>query len=594
MKFIIKALLLSVCLVLSISARAQVIEKSTKIEYIGGKNYYLHTVKSGQTLTAIAMAYSTTVDDILAANPGMKTALKVDQVIKILAKSYEPSRNVTIHIVKQGETLSSIAQQYQVKLEDIFKLNPGISASIKPGQEVKVPKASGASETVAQGAFVTHTVQKSETLFSIARTYGVTVDELKQSNPGLNETIQIGQQIRVPSKGVEVKVPKPVDSIPFECMKTGILPSYNVGLLIPLYLEKASYIDTSDAEKTVKNYSSFAFIGFYEGFMIALDSLKDVGFSVKMMVDDVTEDSNKLKTILNKPSYSDLNLLIGPFYSNVFDEASAWAKEKKVNIVNPFTSRSELVVGNPQVFKNIPSATQQTRQTVEYIRKTWPGCNIILAHCNRETDKEMTDAYLCALKGPDSSFTDFTIVSYNTEGLAGVSKNMVTDKVNVVISFIQGEAATSNYIRNMSELSFRYPMVVFAQADWERYTSLEAEYLLNIHLHILSHSFIDYSKPEVKEFVVKYRTRYHTEPDEYAFAGYDVAMYYLEALHLYGKDFQHCLDQYRPKLLQTSFEFEHQINDGWENTKICIYHFKDYKRVDAFTDPQTLIEINNK
>lgn len=575
---------------------AQQIEKSSKIEYIGGKNYYLHTVKSGQTLTAIASAYGTTVDEILASNPGMKKDLKVDQVIKILVKAAVTTTDYTKHIVKHGETLSSIAQLYKVKLDDVFKLNPGLSSNIKPGQEIKIPKNSGSTATVAHNAYTVHVVQKSETLFSIARQYNVKVDELKQANPGLNETIQIGQQIRIPVKGTEIKTPdKPIDTIPlFECMKTGMLPSYNVGLLIPLYLEKATYIDTSDEDKSVKKYSSFAFIGFYEGMLIALDSLKELGFSAKFIVEDVVEDTNKIVTLLERPEFAESHLLIGPFFSSVFKYAANWSKDKKVKIVNPFTARSEFVKDNPYVFKNEVSSMQQAQQTADYARKTWPGCNIILVHCDKDTDKELVDSYAIALAGPDSSMTDYHVVAYTKEGLTGISKNLAIDKVNVVISFMHGEATLSNYIRNLSEYSFKYQMVVFGLPEWEKFSSLESEYLLNINLHIVTSAFVDYRKQNVKDFVVEYRSRFHTEPDEYAFAGYDVAMYYFNALRIYGKDFENCLADYKPELLQGTFAFEHQENCGWENTKICIFRYEDYKRINALEEPETVVEINKK
>ncbi len=588
---------LSIALLIGFSEMtvAQQIEKSTKIEYIGGKNYYLHTVKAGQTLTAIATAYGTTIDDILACNPGMKKELKIDQVVKILVKAQAVPSNYTIHVVKQGETLSSIASSYKVRLDDVFRINPGLTSAIKPGQEIKIPKTSGSSETVAQSSFTVHVVQKSETLFSIARKYGVTVEELRSSNPGLNETIQIGQQIRVPVKGVEVKTPdKPIDTVRFECMKTGMLASYNISLMIPLYLEKATYIDTSDEDKSVKKYSSFAFIGFYEGFVIALDSLKKTGFSAKLYVEDIVEDTTRILTVLEKTEYDDMHLIIGPFFSNVYKPAADWAKTNKVKIVNPFTSKSDFVNDNPYVFKNVVSDTQQAIQAVDYMRKTWPGCNIILVNSGKESDKCLIDAYADALKGKDSSMTDYKIVSYGTDGFSGISKNLKADVVNVVISFIHGEASISNYIRNLSDYSFKFRIVAFGLPEWENYSSLESEYLLDINLHIVASAFVDYRKENVKAFIVEYRSRYHTEPDEYAFAGYDAAMYYGNALRLYGKDFEHCLGDYTPDLLEGTLKFVHKENSGYENSHICIYRYQDFKRLNALDEPETTIEVNKK
>jgi LysM repeat protein/ABC-type branched-subunit amino acid transport system substrate-binding protein len=596
MKTLITAVI-SVCLLLGIQhpLSAQQIEKSTKTEYIGGKYYYLHTVQAGQTLSAISRAYETTVDEIMAANAGLTANLKVGQVIKVPSKQQTaPVVNSNIHVVKTGETLSSIASSYKVKLEDIFKLNPGLTPNIRPGQEIKIPKSTN-GETTAQIAYTIHVVQAKETLYSIASKYKVTVDELRKSNPGLNETIQIGQQIRVPVKGNEVVTPpKPVDTVPsHECGKTGMLPVYNLSLLLPLYLEKASVIDTADNASS-KRFTSLSFIGFYEGFLLGLDSLKQLGFSARVVVKDVVEDSAKVMNVLEDDAVGKSNLIVGPFYSSAFNRVSLWAKPKGIKLVNPFTARSEFVEENQNVYKNIASAQSQAKQCVEYIRKTWTNCNIILVHTEKDVDADLVAAYSKVLAGPDSSMKDYHIVSYNKDGLTGVTKFFAEDKTNVVISFVHGEAFISNYIRNLSDYSFRVPLVVFGLTEWENLGSLETEYLMNINLHMVSTNFVDYSKDNVKNFVLRFRAQYNTEPDDYAFAGYDAAMYYCNALRLYGKDFQKCIEDYHPELLEWNPVFEHNPNCGYENTGIYIYRYEDYKAVNAVEQPKVIIEVNKK
>jgi hypothetical protein len=143
-------------------------------------------------------------------------------------------------------------------------------------------------------------------------------------------------------------------------------------------------------------------------------------------------------------------------------------------------------------------------------------------------------------------------------------------------------------------LSFTYPLVTFGLPEWENFSNLETEYLLNIRLHILSNSFIDYQQNDVKDFIIKYRERYKTEPDEYAFAGYDNAMFYLNALRLFGKDFQNCLKDYHPNLLQTDLDFEHQEGSGWENKNVLIYRYENFKKIDAVLNPLKTVGVNIK
>lgn len=603
MKTLCKVLLLAGLLLSGAGTFAQQVEKSAKTEFIGGRYYYLHTIQSGQTLSAIAMAYGTKVNEILTANPGLTANIRPGQVIKVpgAAPATTPAvtETITIHIVKAGETLSGIASKYSLKLDELFRANPGLTPSIKPEQQIKIPVKSVAqnkarpADSIAP-TFTSYTVVAGETLFSIARKHSCTVDELKKHNPGLDETLQIGRIIRIPVKGGVLPATPVNNAGDFVCGQTGILPSYNVGLMIPLYLNKLDMIDTTDQDRSMQHYTSFAFLGYYEGFLMAVDSLRSNGLSLKLVVEDIAEDSARLTRVLQKADFEDMHLMIGPFFSNDFTIAAAWARDHQTKIVNPFSARREFVEGHPTVIKNTASFEQQALLAVDYMRKTWPGCNIILSVSGTEHDLELAQAYQQALYGADSSLRDFSVVQYSKLGLAGILDKCREDKVNVVISFVRNEVSTSNFIRIMSQYSYSYPLVVFGPEDWEDYNSLESEYLLNINLHVVSSAFIDYEDPAVKDFVRDYRARYHNEPDKYAFSGYDAGLYFLTALHKYGKDFERCLEDYRPQLLETSLEFRQVPNGGFENTQIRIYRYQDFQRINAITNPQKEVSVNKK
>jgi LysM repeat protein/ABC-type branched-subunit amino acid transport system substrate-binding protein len=587
--------LIFICCLFTCVSMAQGIQKSTQIEFIGGRNCYLHTVKAGQSLYSIARAYQVTEDDVLKLNPDAKKGIKVDQVLKIPVTDDNSKDVYMIHTVKEGETLSELAEQYNVKLSEIYQLNPGLTPAVKIGQKIKLPRPAKVAETVEPATFKFHVVQKNETLFSIAKQYGVTVDELKKNNPGLTEAIKLGQQIKVPDNKVIAQVEeKPKDTLIFDCGKSGLQKSYNIGLLIPFYTSQVYSIDTSNIDKSSKDLDPFTFIGFYEGFRIALDSLERSGFSAKVVVDDVTEGSDNTVEILNRSTYKDMDLLIGPFFGKNFQVAADWAKDKQVKIVNPFSSNSEFVAGNPYVMKNVASCTYEAKQTADYIRKTWPDANVFLVYSAYETDTSLRVEFQKALAIQESQPKAYFDVNYSKEGLAGISKDLSTDKPNIIISLFKSEVAISNYIRGMSSLSYSYPIVVFGPRKWDEISSLELDYLINIKLHVISNSFIDYHKAEVKDFVLHYRDKYSTEPDEYAFAGFDCAMYYLNALRLYGKDFQRCLHQYHPQMLETEMDFDHKEGCGYENKCISIYRYENYVPINAYTNPLTTVEINKK
>lgn len=115
------------------------------------------------------------------------------------------SQNSKKHVVAQGETLYSISRQYGVSVDSILSANGmGKDSVLKAGQSLSIPdggKDPGPS-SAAGAEFSVHTVQKNETLYSISRQYGVSVSELRSAN-GMSgsDIIKAGQTISIPQGG---------------------------------------------------------------------------------------------------------------------------------------------------------------------------------------------------------------------------------------------------------------------------------------------------------------------------------------------------------------------------------------------------------
>lgn len=576
------------------SLSAQEIEKSTKTEFIGNTEYYLHTVTQGQTIYAISKAYTVSVDDIFSANPDAKKGINTGVVLKIpLNKSNEPKKYIN-HTVLKGETLYEISFNYNVKVNDIININPGLTEKIKAGQTIMIPVVVKKQAEPVKNNLGLHIVQKGETLSAIARQYSTTVEELKKLNPGLTDVIQIGQQIKTPFvKAPEKQIKK--DSVTaFECGKTGLKDTYHIALLIPFYLDKTYNIDTADDKTPASAYKSLSFIQYYEGIRIALDSLEKNGLSLMVYVFDVNENTDAEDFIKQKTELKNMDLIIGPFFMNSFTVFADWAKQNKINIINPFTKKATTLENNPQTFKLFSSENSQSVKVISFIADTYPGCNMFIVHKN--ADSCLSDAFEknAPLMSEDNKRFTLHMVNYSKEGLSGISKNLSENAVNVIITLADGEAFVSAYIRNLNELAYRYKMVLFAQSSWEQYPSLDQEYLMNLNMHIFENYFIDYSDSDTKIFIRKFREKYKTDPDYYGFHGYDIMMYFSGALKKYGKNFQECLDKYNPELLETEFVFKKTDSGGYENTSCMIYRYEDYKAINALTNPKKEIILLEK
>lgn len=160
---------------------------------------FFHTVQKGETLFGISKKYGVRVDAIQFINALLTDSIEVGQKLIInpaikTADTKEPQRVPGIHTVRAGETLYAIANTYGITLEDLMATNNLNNAQILIGQVlVVVPNA---SKEPSQETFY-HEVQQGETLYSVARKYGKTTKELMELNPNLTDTISQGQKIKI-------------------------------------------------------------------------------------------------------------------------------------------------------------------------------------------------------------------------------------------------------------------------------------------------------------------------------------------------------------------------------------------------------------
>jgi len=112
-------------------------QKTTETIEKGGKKYYLHTVETGSTLFSIWKEYEVSVDEVSALNPQLKGMVKLGQ--KIVIPIIGESAKSFSYTIKEGETFFGIMKKYNLKEEDILKLNPGITKNISVGQVILLP-----------------------------------------------------------------------------------------------------------------------------------------------------------------------------------------------------------------------------------------------------------------------------------------------------------------------------------------------------------------------------------------------------------------------------------------------------------------------
>ncbi|HBI80361.1 MAG TPA: hypothetical protein DDY04_00025 [Bacteroidales bacterium] len=562
---------------------------STDKVRVDGKTYYVHIVQPGETLYSISKAYGVSQSDIAISNPDIYAGLKVGQALKIPASVRETQSDVDFiyHIVKRKETLFGISRMYNVSIDDIIRLNPDAKDGLKYSQTLRIPKKPiaeiGQQPAVDSVEFILHQVQPREGLFAISRKYGVSPKEIEYYNYDLvKDGLKLGTTLRIP----KVKL-QPVDeSIIADSLLTDapakVSPCdnaytydghpFNVTLLLPFTQtgNQSPYtlvddIDTSDVQDPTGQLSQITQVSleFYEGFLLALDTLKRMGISVNLNVFDTKRSQHEVSKILDSKSIEVSELMVGPFIFDEIKPVAQFAAKNNINFVSPIYSNKEGLVAK----ENVISVSQTFQNQLEIFVSNltvYPEKNYLVIY-------DSTAWYSPGLKHFDSLLTlkfradSVPISTYYHKTAAYKSadvqeqllKMLKHDTINVIIVPSDDEPFIAEILGNLYAVKSYYNLntEVFGPSRWRKLKNIPPDYLFALNTHIFSPFFIDYSQKDVQGFIERYREQFRSEPSQFSFLGYDIAFYFISALKEFGPNFTQCLPTYTMKTLQTRFQF---------------------------------------
>lgn len=594
------------------------------VEKVPEEEFYYHKTTRKQTIFSVAKQYGVTANDLIRFNPELTNGLQVGQVLKIpvdlkkVATESKPKpetvqqstvSDYSEHFVVSGETLFSLERRFGLTHEQMMKLNPELQNGLKTGMKLKIPGSKNIQEP-NPASYSKYQVGKGETLFSLSSRFGIEASELKKANPDLySRSLETGEIILIPKpsgKSVENTTNSVISESAFNPVAdaSDCIPlknnfrKYKAALLLPFFLPADSALDLSGISNSVLtsrlNLNSAAqnmstdtlmtinginidpransFLEFYEGALIALDSLKRLGMNLELFVFDAS-NQKRINELLQMDEFRELDLIIGPVYPELQTNVASFAAKNRIPMVSPLSSVGNIEQNNPWYFKVNSSKEFQVEQTASYIAKEFSGKKIFfLEQSGVSNSSEAKVAELSKQKLTRSPGRQlFRNYSFQQHGLQEIKSLLSENDENIFVIPTDNEAQVSVAVTNLTALAEHYNIVLMGTTTFTKLKSIQTENYHRVRLRYLSPYFIDFNKPLVRRFVSQYRETFSGEPSQFSYQGFDVSFFFMSALFRYGKDFRNCLPAFPMELTQMDFNFsKHMPMGGFMNRGLFV------------------------
>ena len=466
-----------------------------------------------------------------------RTLLTLSAALLIyIGSSAQNGRRIREHEVQREETVYSIARRYGVAIDKLYELNPWARQQIKVGDKLLIPSTSASPASTptnaTPGKGKKHRVETGETLYGISRSYGIDLADLLRANPGItSSSVQVGMELTIPSAKGEATTP--------------VTPP-----------TKSEESDSSQPSQVAQAQTRILmllplkkdkhFVEFYEGFLLGMYQLKKNGLSMQLTTLDVPNDE-ALNAYIDAGKLRGKDLVIGGITEGQIRAITA-ASGYNYYII-PFGKTNSLETGDGRVIlTNAPSSLIIERAVSAFLHK-YPSGDVVFARRSTDQEDHFATALRSALQQAGRSYGTID----PTQGRPSFGANTVVVPASPDRSLAQ---ATMNALtRQPAGVSlFGYP-------QWQAYGTQFQQALHRYNTTIYSTFFFDPMQTDAKEFLTEFNRwfshKISNSYPKYSVLGYDLARYFIRAHSLYGNNYVQSMASLPSDGLQLDLYLQH-------------------------------------
>ena len=501
---------------------------------VEGKNYYLYTVQKSEGLYSISQRFNVPQTLIIEANPGIENGLILGQLLKIpqvdTAEVEQDTTSINLgknqHVVKPKDTLYSLSKKYNCTVDELLDLNPW-ATHLTIGAVLQIPTQPTKTEVVSQ--------------------------PVVEPQPSITNKVMEVESPTLATVPTENEVETNFEATPVSSMK--------IAILLPFMLDAGH-----------RDASMNRFVDFYQGCVLAADTMAQKGFSTEFYTYDIGKDAAKLQSVLNEASLSKVDLIIGPAYKDQVGLVAAYAQAHKIPTVIPFTSNVAGIHDNPYLFEVVTPQKNFYGNLLEKLSALFIDKHIILvepsiaAHNNKAAFKQQLKDSILANN-----------ISFNTMSDVNLAKRIDSvatqhpDKECVVVMPTTHGVALSKLGEVMNQV--RKPNVaLFAFPEWN---NVGVDELYSTKVYQFSSYYTSFNDPRIVHFYQSLKHKFGLpttiqQSPNFALFGYDICNFFMQQYQLSGDEFIHLIPETETSGLQMNFLFEQVDNGGYWNVGTII------------------------
>jgi LysM repeat protein len=475
-------------------------------------NYIYHKVLPKETLYSIQKKFKVSTEELNDLNPYLlKGGLKIGNVLKIPlqikeAQILEIDATTQPYLVKAKETKYSIARIFDISIDYLEQLNPKIKeAGLQIGDVIRVPKETSGNDN---SEFSDYTIEKSETLYSLSNKFEISQEELIMENPQLEEGVKEGMLIKIPNKG-DLSTDIFIDEIVVD-------RKIELAMMLPFRSKRDSLDFENDRLLNITTE-------FYLGALLAIDSLKNQGLSIRMKVYDTENSRDVSKKLSLGREFDNYDVVIGPLFLDNVKVVSENLQFKKSLIISPISTKDHSKIRNINLVQEVPTKAHLTLEMIEYIKSIYSDQKLIVIldeEGERDADinsllrdlEDLNGLESVAIIKPDEGYIKPEVFK----------ENIVEDRENWFLLIGSDGVIASDVVNNIGVLPVEINVTLFSFDKGKGFNKIDNNFLARVNFHYASFQYLDIESKELRYFVNRYIKSYKTYPTKYAIEGFDI------------------------------------------------------------------------